>query len=253
MSCTEIQNLVHASVDGELDLVRSIEIERHLHECEACARVHQAQQGLKQQFRDAPLRFRSPVGLRRNIQQTLRQTIPAAVPSRTWPGWGAWSWAGAAAVVLLAAVLGIVFGHILREPTSDNLLAQEVIASHVRSLMANHLADVPSTDQHTVKPWFDGKLDFSPPVKDLSSAGFPLTGGRLDYLDNRPVAALVYQRAKHVINLFVWPSMEESSELALTHQGYHVIHWAGGGMTYWAVSDVNEKELGDFAALIRRK
>lgn len=253
MSCTEIQNLVHASVDGELDLVRSLEIERHLHECKACERAYQIQLALKDKFRDAPLRFRAPAGLRQNIQHALPQPFPAATPTRTSPWWATWSWAGAAAVVLLAAVLGGILGHVLREPASNDLLAQEVIASHVRSLMANHLADVPSTDQHTVKPWFDGKLDFSPPVKDLASAGFPLTGGRLDYLDNRPVAALVYQRAKHVINLFVWPSTEESAEQAYTRQGYHVIHWAGGGMTYWAVSDVHEKELGEFAALIRGK
>jgi anti-sigma factor RsiW len=169
------------------------------------------------------------------------------------PWRAAWSWAGAAAVVLLAALLGGVLGQILRQPAPSNLLAQEAIASHVRSLMASHLADVPSTDQHTVKPWFNGKLDFSPPVKDLASSGFPLTGGRLDYLDHRPVAALIYQRAKHIINLFVWPSTEESSVQSLTHQGYHVIHWADGGMTYWAVSDLNEKELGEFAALIRGK
>jgi anti-sigma factor RsiW len=183
----------------------------------------------------------------------LRQTAPAATPARVLPWRAAWSWAGAAAVVLLAALLGGVLGQILRQPAPSNLLAQEAIASHVRSLMASHLADVPSTDQHTVKPWFNGKLDFSPPVKDLASSGFPLTGGRLDYLDHRPVAALIYQRAKHIINLFVWPSTEESSVQSLTHQGYHVIHWADGGMTYWAVSDLNEKELGEFAALIRGK
>ena len=253
MSCSEIQNLVHASIDGELDLVRSLEIERHLHECPECARVYQAQLALRQKFRDPFLRFKAPGGLRKNIFQALRQSAPAPLPAPTLRWWSAWRWAGATAVVLLAVLLGGVLGHILREPAPSNLLAQEVIASHVRSLMANHLADVSSTDQHTVKPWFNGKLDFSPPVKDLASAGFPLTGGRLDFLDNRPVAALVYQRAKHVINLFVWPSTEESAEQTLTRQGYHVIHWAGGGMAFWAVSDVNEKELGEFTALIGGK
>lgn len=251
MNCGEIQSLIHAYVDGELDLVRSVEIEGHLRGCKACSSAHQTQVALRKTFRSNPIRFNAPGGLRAKIERELRKTEDAATHSRQFPWLATWRWAGAAAAVLLAALLGGILGHEYRPPAADNLLAEEVIASHVRSLMANHLADVPSSDQHTVKPWFNGKLDFSPPVKDLASAGFPLIGGRMDYLDGRPVAALVYQRAKHIINLFVWPSTEASTGQTVTRQGYHVIHWTDAGMTYWAVSDLNEKELGDFVALIR--
>jgi anti-sigma factor RsiW len=155
----------------------------------------------------------------------------------------------AAAIVLLALL------PILRGPSTEEILTREVISSHVRSLMANHLADIPSSDQHTVKPWFNGKLDFSPPVEDLAKHGFPLVGGRLDYLNNRPVAALVYKRDKHLINLFIWPS-SESSESVLkseTRQGYHVFHWTRSRMTYWVVSDLEQSQLQEFVQLLQNQ
>jgi len=135
--------------------------------------------------------------------------------------------------------------------SARSAIADAVVSSHIRSLLATHLFDVPSTDRHTVKPWFDGKLDFSPDVKDLAPQGFRLAGGRLDYLDGRPVAALVFQRRLHVINLFVWPSAEGSARpaAAASEHGYNVVHWSAGGMTYWAVADIPVAELEQFGQL----
>jgi len=141
-------------------------------------------------------------------------------------------------------------------PSHEDLIAGEVVSSHVRSLMEpNHILDVPSTDQHTVKPWFNGKLDFSPAVENLADQGFPLIGGRLDYMDGRSVAALVYRRNQHYINLFIWPSSgaQDRAQSPVRRQGYSLIQWYKAGMEYWAVSDLNEAELGQFAEIIRSR
>src|SRR5205814_9932521 len=139
-----------------------------------------------------------------------------------------WSWLALAAAIIFAAIIAFNLVPRLQRPSNDQFLATQLIASHARSLMANHLTDVASSDQHTVKPWLDAKLDFAPPVVDLSSEGFPLIGGRLDYLDNRPVAALVYERRKHFINFFIWPAAPDAakSPQTITPQGYQLLHWA---------------------------
>ncbi len=251
MICQETQAFIHAYVDGELDLLRSLDIEKHIADCEACAQQYRTERGLQQAFRAAPLRFTTPQGLQKRILSSLGGRAKAAKTRRPFAGSPGWNWAGVAAGVAVALVIGWTLSRISRGPSSDDLLAEEVVSSHVRSLMANHLADVPSSDQHTVKPWFNGKLDFSPPVKDLASAGFPLVGGRLDYLDGRPVAALVYQRRKHFINLFIWPSTGVSGQKTIMRQGYNLLHWSSSGMTYWAVSDLNAGELQEFAQSVR--
>lgn len=251
MGCNETQHLLDGYIDGELDLTRTLEIEQHLQTCAECSHAYNNQLALRTAIGAGSLYFTPPVHLQKRIQVSLRKASKSkAVPSRR-----AWRWISIASA--LAAVLLIALGlaHIWSVPSTDDHLTQDVLASHVRSLMANHLVDVTSSDQHTVKPWFDGKLDFSPPVVDLAKQGFPLVGGRLDYLDNRPVAALVYQRRKHVINLFLWPSTQnaDSGTRMATRQGYHLFSWTKAGMTYWAVSDVSTSELQQFVQLIQQQ
>lgn len=248
MSCQQTHELIHGYVDGELDLVKSIEIEQHLADCPACTQTYQGMRGLQSVVRNEALRFQPPADFEKRLRSSLRREDKA----ERKPGLLNWSWllAGALCGAVLVGVLS--FAGLFSRQSSDDLLAQEVVSSHVRSLMADHFADVQSTNQHTVKPWFDGKLDFSPPVKDLTQQGFVLTGGRLDYIGNRPVAAVVYMRGQHPINLFVWPATTSSvvSERALERQGFNMIRWSNGGMTYWAVSDLNLAELQQFAQLL---
>jgi anti-sigma factor RsiW len=158
------------------------------------------------------------------------------------------AWVGAAFAASCALALGV--GLFLALPGADDRLADEVVASHVRALMVDHAADVASSDRHTVKPWFAGKLDFAPPVFDLTAQGFALVGGRLDYLERRPVAALVYRHRQHLINLFVWPSTGDAQPRRLERQGFHVLRWAAGGMSYWAVSDLNADDLAQFRLML---
>ncbi len=248
MTCQETGVLLHALADGELDLTKSLEMEAHLQECQTCARAQEEIRGLGSLMKDASLRFTPLASFERRLRSAVRREANKKPVSQSW-----WRWSLAAAspaVVVLAVWVAIV---ILNRPASDVLVAQEVVSSHVRSLMAQHLMDVPSSDQHTVKPWFDGKLDFSPPVKDLGPQGFELKGGRLDYIDNRPVAALVYQRRQHLINVFVWPakSSTESATKASVSQGYNLIRWTNSGMEWWAISDLNLAELQQFVQMLQ--
>jgi len=251
MNCQESRELKHAYSDGELDLVRSVEIEKHVGDCEACARDYQNLRTLRSAIGSSDLYFKPPAGLRNRVRSAIRgkeKSTDAAGPvfSWVWLKWGL-SLTGTA---LTACVVTAV----LLTASADDRLADEITASHVRSLMATHLTDVPSSDQHTVKPWFDGKLDFAPPVVDLKDHGFPLAGGRLDYFGNRPVAALVYQRQKHFINLFIWPATGAAAEeKTYIRNGYNLIHWNAAGMTFWAVSDLNRDELHDFAESIKNQ
>jgi anti-sigma factor RsiW len=259
VTCPENQTLIHGYVDGELDLGSALRLEAHLKECEVCAQAVENHKTLSRALKGSPLYFRAFGDLKQRIRTALVECPPEhslpPMPAQQTTPWRlprlAWAFLGVAASVALAAVIALQF--VPRPPTlpPDQVLAQEVLAGHVRSLMANHLTDVPSSDQHTVKPWFDGKLDFSPPVVDLTAEGFPLVGGRLDYLSDRPVAALVYQRRKHFINVFIWPSTEQSAEHAVMRQGYNLVHWSRSGMTYWATSDLNSTELGGFVRLFQ--
>jgi anti-sigma factor RsiW len=182
--------------------------------------------------------YEAPPGLEQKILQSLREET-----STPW----SWRWLAIAASVLLAGSLAWNITLLRSRVDPQQLLAANVLSAHVRSLSGTHLLDVQTSDQHTVKPWFNGKVDFAPAVKDLE--GFPLLGGRLEYFDGRPAAALVYGRAKHVINLFIWPSGTATPEAAQTRNGYHLQSWWRNGMAYWAVSDLNEAELRQFVSL----
>ena len=248
MICREVQELIHGYADGELDLVRNLEMDRHFRDCPACSGAYERVQGMRSAIAAGAPYFRTPSGLEQRLRSRLRQAAePDAVRPRAPLRW---QWIGIAAAVLIGAFTVIA---IIRRPAATELLARDVVASHVRSLMAAHLTDVPSTDQHTVKPWFNGKLDFSPTVGNFAEQGFPLIGGRLDYVNNRPVAALVYRRHQHVINLLVWPASGQSdSSVAETElQGYHLLYWTKAGMTYWAISDLNTAELRQLVDLVR--
>ena len=248
MSCQQTHDLIDAYLDGEIDVVKSIEIEKHVADCDACTQRYKSLQSLQTALGDSAVRFEPPPSLEERLRSALHRETDSQ-PARNLR----WAWIlAAASLVSTIVVIAFVVGLFARQPT-DDLLAQEVISSHVRSLMANHLTDVPSSDQHTVKPWFNGKLDFSPTVKDLSQQGFKLNGGRLDYLGKRPVAALVYQRRQHAINVFVWPSTDTpaSTGKASEREGYNLIRWSNGGMTYWAISDLNLAELQQFVELLQ--
>lgn len=252
MNCHETEQIIGAYLDGELDLVRSLETERHFEECSACARGYRNQRALKTALADRRLYFEAPVGLQNRVQSAIRQSTQPAPASERRRKLGNWNWAtmftpavGMALLLILALPLALRY-------SAQNRLADEIVSAHIRSLMLEHKLDVVSSDQHTVKPWFDGKLDFAPPVVDLASQGFPLLGGRLDYFNGRQVAALVYQRHKHFINVFIWPADHRvpAAGRTATRQGYNLVHWTASGMTFWAVSDLNTAELEQFAQLL---
>lgn len=250
MTCTETEALIPGYVDGELDLVHSLAIEEHLQTCAPCTRAYHQQQALQTALRTSNLYYAPPPMLQKRIQRALYQAQQPPPAPRTLPWSRLGLVAGLAAVVLAVATWFWVAGL----PGAGDPVPQEVVASHVRSLMADHLADVVSSDQHTVKPWFDGKLDYAPPVIDLAAQGYPLIGGRLDYVADRPVAALVYQRGSHFINLFWWPATEAGvgGVQSTTRQGYNLRHWTEAGMTAWAVSDLNGAELQEFVRLLQQ-
>jgi anti-sigma factor (TIGR02949 family) len=251
VACESEGRMLQGYFDGELDLVRSVEFEDHLKTCSDCAAELREHQALRQSLRTANLYERAPESLRARIRAELlsSKVQPKVVPMRRRR---VLEWFAVAAAIIVAAFLGArVIPNIGGQRQTD-LQAQEIVASHIRSLQPGHLFDVQSTDQHTVKPWFDGKLDFAPPVTDFASQGFPLVGGRLDYLDNRDVAALVYQRQKHLINIFVWPVESKPAKLPgiQTIQGYNLIFWWHDGMYFCAASDLNVPELRQLAQLL---
>ena len=245
MTCDEARILLHALIDGELDAGHAREVEAHIATCPDCAAELAAWREMSKAMAGADLRFAAPLALRRRIEAALpqAQTQIQAVPSRRAVLRG---FAMGSAVSAIAAT-GLVA--IVLRGDDEQRITSEIVSAHLRSLQAGHLTDVVSTDQHTVKPWFNGKLDVAPPVIDLTAQGFTLIGGRLDYVDARAIGAIVYRRRLHVINLFVaqTASTERRAAKTETFQGFNIRSWSEGGLNYWAVSDLAADELAEFS------
>jgi anti-sigma factor RsiW len=239
MTCDEAEILLHALIDRELDAGHAREVEDHIAGCAACAAELAAYREMSKSVAAADLRYAAPPQLRRRIEAALPQS---QAPNRraVLRGFAMGSAVSAIAATGLVAI-------VLRSDDEARIMS-EVVSAHLRSLQAGHLTDVISTDQHTVKPWFNGRLDVSPPVVDLTAQGFTLIGGRLDYVDARPIGAIVYRRRAHVINLFVaqTASTEHRAAKMETIQGFNIRSWSDRGLNYWAVSDLAADELAEF-------
>jgi len=264
MNCSETKGLIDAYLDNELDLRGALEIEEHVARCPGCGEEERALRDLQASARANLIRYTPSPQFEARLRDALHaeghpvpvgSVEPSPAPARAARHRRrGWKWAALAPFAAAAALL-VVAGPRFWPPPSEGSVADAVIAAHVRSLLANHLTDVASSDQHTVKPWFQGKLDYSVSVTDWAAEGYPLAGGRLDYVEDTPAAALVYRRAQHVVNLFVWPSKRAGDEplRRLSRRGYNAYCWAKDGMHYWAVSDLNEVELQNFVELVRRQ
>src|SRR5882757_7809321 len=214
VSCELTQSVLHGYIDGELDAARAADFERHLISCPQCTSALEAQEALHSSIQQAALYERAPAPLRSKLRDQFYPPAPVSVvPVRVGLRSSNWRWLATAAIFLLAAILGWRLIPSLGRNRGETELASAIVDAHLRSLQPGHLVDVVSTDQHTVKPWFDGKLDFAPPVTDFSTEGFPLQGGRLDVVHGRTVAALAYGRRKHLISVFIWPVSQQDSAI----------------------------------------
>jgi anti-sigma factor RsiW len=243
MTCDEAEILIHALIDGELDAGHAREVEAHVAQCPRCAASLAAYRQMSQAIASADLRYSAPQSLRLRVEAALPKPIVAAAPSRRAVLRGFALGSGVSAI----AASGL-FAIMLRNDDQERI-DSEIVSAHLRSLQAGHLTDVLSTDQHTVKPWFNGRLDVAPPVIDLTAQGFTLIGGRLDYVDARPIGAVVYKRRAHVINLFVaqTSNMARRAPSTETIQGYNIRRWSERGLNFWAISDIGADELAEFS------
>ena len=239
MNCEEAKNLIHPLIDGELDASHTREVEAHVANCAGCAQELAALRDLQKEIAASHLGYRAPENLRRKIDHILPH--PAMRPSRREMLKGFGLGAGLSAVAASA-----VFIMVVRNDADQRILG-EVVSAHLRSLQPDHLTDVLSSDQHTVRPWFNGRLDVAPPVVDLTAQGFTLFGGRLDAIGGKVAAVIVYRRRVHIINLFVMSAPAERRPATMEMvQGFNIRHWSEQGLSLWAVSDLNAHELQEF-------
>jgi anti-sigma factor RsiW len=249
MNCAEFDVLLHALIDGELDAEHAREVEAHAAGCSACAERLASFRAMHEAMSAAALKEAVPAHLRSRIEASL--AVPArrtgAARSSYQPSRRSFFGGFALGSALSAAVAASLVLTVIRN-NQQQTIADEVVSAHIRSLQAGHLMDVETSDQHTVKPWFNGRVDVAPPVVDLTAEGFTLLGGRLDYIDGEPIAAIVYQRRKHLINLFVARRLgaKQAGAISETIQGYNVRHWSQDGLDFWAVSDLAGDELDEF-------
>jgi anti-sigma factor RsiW len=245
-ACPERELLLHAYVDAELDARSGLELEAHVAGCQACAAELEAIRRVRAALAAQPLGYAAPTGLLARVEAA----IAAERPPRGRPRGartGGWLVGGAIGSLGALAASLVLFALAPRGAS----LESQLIDAQARSLEAQHLVDIPTSDRHVVKPWFNGKVDFAPPVVDLAGQGFPLAGGRMDRLDGRRVAALVFHRRSHVINLFIWPGAGPAQPGLERQEGYGLVHWGAGGLTFWAVSDVDPHDLQAFAQAYR--
>jgi anti-sigma factor (TIGR02949 family) len=247
MRCDEVRPRLDAYIDGELAAAERVQLRDHLLDCPECGPEATALERLRDGIRQSAPTYRAPEALRSQIRFALRQEGAASTRAgRPAPGWLAY-----AASILLAVAVGSGGTLLITGERQEDAVANELIDSHLRSLLGNHLTDVASSDQHTVKPWFAGRSELSPPAVDLAGEGFPLVGGRLDLIAGKPVPALVYRRREHAINVFVLPASRGDLGVNLTRRGYSLRHWDEGDLGFWAVSDAAPTELAEFERVFR--
>jgi len=258
MNCEDSRTYLPAYLDDELEVAENLRMQRHLGDCADCRLAQEEQLALRSALRDRDLYARPSVDFSKRIEAAVRRAAKEEARSLR-PSWfesfrlGSFRWVPAAAALVIVTTIGVSLVMNRVWSSHEQVIASTVLTGHIRSLQPGHLIDVPSSDRHTVKPWFQGKLDFAPPVPDLSELGWTLIGGRLDYVDGRPVAVLVYQRRMHNINVFLWPNHGSADDTIRQEdaQGYQILHWNGAETTYWVVSDLSKAELLELARALR--
>lgn len=252
MEHDEATTLLGAYLDQELGVSEALALQRHLDGCAECRAAQAEQRALIARCRGEAPYFHAPARLAQRIAAALPPpTLPAARRRADKASWD-FAWLRPAAIAASLCALTIGAGLFLAAPSDQDRLAEELVAGHVRSLQVDHLADVASSDQHTVKPWFNGKIDFAPPVVDLAAQGFRLEGGRLDYVGGHSAAVLVYRHGAHPINVYIWPAAGAAqAPRQRDEQGYHLVQWRAEGMQFWAISDLSREEMAHLVAALR--